>query len=89
MNKCSERVNDRHFWNPGVFSYGMIPRCRPNSTVCLFNVASIVQVRRGQIQSRKNTYCTAGNSVFQNEQLTNSIATDQELGWARLGYNLI
>ncbi len=20
MNKCLERVNDRHFWNPGVFS---------------------------------------------------------------------
>jgi hypothetical protein len=30
MNKCLERVNDRHFWNPGVFSYAMIPRCRPN-----------------------------------------------------------
>ncbi len=31
MNKCLERVNDRHFWNPGVFNYAMIPRCRPNS----------------------------------------------------------
>jgi hypothetical protein len=28
-----ERVNDRHFWNPGVFSYAMIPRCHPNSRV--------------------------------------------------------
>ncbi len=26
-----ERVNARHFWNPGVFSYAMIPRCRPTS----------------------------------------------------------
>jgi hypothetical protein len=26
MNKCLERVNDRHFWNPGVFSYTMIPK---------------------------------------------------------------
>jgi hypothetical protein len=25
MNKCLERVNDRHFWNPGVVSYAMIP----------------------------------------------------------------
>jgi hypothetical protein len=25
MNKCLERVNDRHFWNPKVFSYAMIP----------------------------------------------------------------
>ncbi len=33
MNKCLERVNDRHFWNPGVFSYAIIPRCRPNSRV--------------------------------------------------------
>jgi hypothetical protein len=33
MNKCLERVNDRHFWNPGVFSYAMILRCRPNSRV--------------------------------------------------------
>jgi hypothetical protein len=30
MNKCFERVNERHFWNPGVFSYTMIPRLRPN-----------------------------------------------------------
>jgi hypothetical protein len=33
MNKCLERVNVRHFWNPGVFSYAMIPWCRPNSRV--------------------------------------------------------
>ncbi len=28
-----ERNNGRYFWNSGVFSYAMIPRCRPNSTV--------------------------------------------------------
>jgi hypothetical protein len=33
MNNCSERLNGRHFWNPGVFSYAMIPRCDPNSRV--------------------------------------------------------
>jgi hypothetical protein len=42
MNKCLERVNDRHFWNPGVFSYAMIPRRHPNSRVFFFIVASIV-----------------------------------------------
>jgi hypothetical protein len=42
MNTCLERVNDRHFWNPGVFSYAMIPRCRPNSRVFFFIVQSIV-----------------------------------------------
>ncbi len=31
MTKCLERVNDRHFWNPGVFSYTMVPRCPTNS----------------------------------------------------------
>jgi hypothetical protein len=33
MNKCLERVNGRHFWNPRVFSYAMIPRCNPSSRV--------------------------------------------------------
>jgi hypothetical protein len=33
MNKCLERVDDQHIWNPGVFSYAMIPRCHPNSRV--------------------------------------------------------
>jgi hypothetical protein len=42
MNKCLERVNERHFWNPGVFSYAMIPRWRPNSKVLFFMVTSIV-----------------------------------------------
>jgi hypothetical protein len=37
MNKCLERINDRHFWNPGVFSYAMIPRCRLNSTLFFFH----------------------------------------------------
>jgi hypothetical protein len=36
MNKCFERVNDRHFWNSGVFSYAMIPRCHRNSRVFFF-----------------------------------------------------
>jgi hypothetical protein len=36
MNKCLERVNGRHFWIPGVSSYAMIPRCRPNSRVFFF-----------------------------------------------------
>ncbi len=36
MNKCLERVNDLHFWNPGVVSYAMIPRCHPNSRVFFF-----------------------------------------------------
>jgi hypothetical protein len=42
MNKCLERVNDRHFWNPGVFSYAMIPRCHFNSRVFFYIVTSIV-----------------------------------------------
>jgi hypothetical protein len=42
MNKCLERVNAWHFWNPGVFSYAMIPRCHPNSRVFFVNVTSIV-----------------------------------------------
>jgi hypothetical protein len=41
MNKCLERVNGRHFWNPGVFSYAMIPRSYPNSSY-FFIVTSIV-----------------------------------------------
>jgi hypothetical protein len=24
-------INDRHFWNPGVFSHAMLPTCRSNS----------------------------------------------------------
>jgi hypothetical protein len=43
MNKYLERVNGRHFWNPGVFSYALIPRCRPNSSFfSSFIVTSIV-----------------------------------------------
>jgi hypothetical protein len=41
-NNCLERVDDRRFWNPGVFSYAMIPRCHPNSRVFFFIVLSIV-----------------------------------------------
>jgi hypothetical protein len=42
MNKFLERVDDRHFWNPGVFSYAIIPRCHLNSRVFFFIVLSIV-----------------------------------------------
>jgi hypothetical protein len=42
MNKCLERVNDGHFWNPGVCSYAMIPRCCPNSRLFFFIVTCIV-----------------------------------------------
>ncbi len=42
MNKCLERVNDRHFWNPGVVSCAMIPWCRHNSRIFFFIVTSIV-----------------------------------------------
>ncbi len=35
--KVFGRVNDRHFWNHGVFSYAMIPRCLPNSRVFFFS----------------------------------------------------
>jgi hypothetical protein len=30
------------FWNPGVFSYAMMPRCHPKPTFHLFIVTSIV-----------------------------------------------
>ncbi len=49
MNKCLERVNDRHFWNPGVVSYAMIRRCRPNSRVLFLIVTSIVYGARGDL----------------------------------------
>jgi hypothetical protein len=42
MNNCLERVNDRHFWNFGAFSYAMIPRCRPNLSFFLLIITSIV-----------------------------------------------
>jgi hypothetical protein len=42
MNKCLKRVDDRHFWTPGVFSYAMIPRCQPNSKNFSLIVTSIV-----------------------------------------------
>jgi hypothetical protein len=37
MNKCLGMVNDRHFWNPGVFSYAIIPRWRPKLKVFFLN----------------------------------------------------
>jgi hypothetical protein len=33
MYKCLETANDQHFWNHGVVSYAMIPRCLPNIIV--------------------------------------------------------
>jgi hypothetical protein len=42
MNECLERVNGRHFWNPGVFSYATIPRCRPNSRVFFFLIVTLI-----------------------------------------------
>jgi hypothetical protein len=59
MNKCLERVNGRHFWNPEVFSYAMIPRCCPNSRVLFVIVASIVYdwIRLHFLK------CCPGNSV--------------------------
>jgi hypothetical protein len=35
MNKCSLRVKDRYFWNPGAVSYAKMPRWQPNSTFSL------------------------------------------------------
>jgi hypothetical protein len=45
MSKCLQRVNDRHFWTPGVFSYAMIPKCCPNSPVLFYIVAAIVSAQ--------------------------------------------
>jgi hypothetical protein len=42
MNRGLERVNDPHFWNPGVVSYAMVPRWHFNSRVFFFIVPSIV-----------------------------------------------
>jgi hypothetical protein len=42
MNKCLERVDDRHFWTPEVFSYAMIPRCCPNSRVFFFFIVTSI-----------------------------------------------
>jgi hypothetical protein len=42
MNECLERVNDRHFWNPGVFSYAVIPRCRPNRQVLFSSIVTFI-----------------------------------------------
>jgi hypothetical protein len=40
MNKCWERVDGRHFWTPGVFSYAMIPRCRRTQEFFFFFLSS-------------------------------------------------
>jgi hypothetical protein len=72
MNKCLETVNDRHFWNPGVFSYlAMIPRSPPNSRVsffffivtsivhgchCLKKMIFAVGTRKDQINPSRPTY---------------------------------
>ncbi len=36
MNKCLERVDDRHFCNLEVFSYAVIARYRPNWSLFFF-----------------------------------------------------
>jgi hypothetical protein len=41
-NKCLERVNDQNFWNPGIFSYAMIPATSPTEEFFFFIVTSIV-----------------------------------------------
>jgi hypothetical protein len=41
-NKCMERINDRPFWNPGVFCYAMIPRWRPNFNVFFFLIVTSI-----------------------------------------------
>ncbi len=51
MNKCLRGFDDRHFWNPGVFSYAMIPRCRPNSRA-FFIVTSIVYASIARVRKR-------------------------------------
>ncbi len=42
MNSAWKGLMTGIFWNPGVFSYAMIPRCRPNSRFFFFIVTSIV-----------------------------------------------
>ncbi len=61
MNKCLKRVYDRHFWNPGVFSYAMILKCRPNSRVIFFIVASIVYAARPLINLHLRLRVPVGN----------------------------
>ncbi len=51
MNKCLERVNGRHFWNPGVCSFAMITRWRPNLKF-FFIVTSIVYASDYRLQIR-------------------------------------
>jgi hypothetical protein len=55
MNKCLKRVDGRHYWTPGVVSYAMIPRCRPNSRVFFFIVTSIVYAIRCSFRCRSLT----------------------------------
>ncbi len=65
MNKW-ERVNGRHFWNPGVFSYAMIPRCRANSKVLfphrrIYSLWSCTQARHNSPRTfKKESTCSAG-----------------------------
>ncbi len=44
MNKCLRRVDGRHFWIPGVFSYAMMPRCRSNSRVFFFSLSYLQSI---------------------------------------------
>ncbi len=36
MNKCLERVDNRHFWNPRVFSNAMIQNIAPTQELVFF-----------------------------------------------------
>ncbi len=56
MNKCLERVNDRYFWNPGVFSYAMVPKCHPNSRVFFFSHRHIYSLWFNKRHQEPSTY---------------------------------
>jgi hypothetical protein len=65
------------FWNPGVFSYAMIPRCHPNTRILfsssnlwsmVLTGSNIVQVSRLfenlNLQIQENTSCVKINHRF-------------------------
>ncbi len=54
-NKCLERVNDRHFRNPGVFSYAMTPRCRPNSRVFFLHCHIMKPTKEEELRNKSET----------------------------------
>ncbi len=64
MNKCLERVNDRHFWNPRVLSYAMIPRYRPNSRLFFFFHRRIYSLCTIQYSTATSTLCSSGDKDY-------------------------